>query len=120
MNTKTDELNFVLRRHWSMLAFWLVGSGGILVFFLIISPLLPLPGWVRVYFLVMPTVGLLIGLVLSFAAVRVSSAGLANRHFRRWFVRWEDVAAWSQLGPGGSVYIRTKNGRTHGFSSWCV
>jgi hypothetical protein len=120
MNINTDDLHIVFRPHWLTLAFWFFVSGGALLVFIMLSPLLDPPGWVRFYFVVMPTLALLVGLLLSFASVRVTPEGLASRHLRGWFVRWEDVEAWSQLGPGGSVYLRARDGRIRGFSSWCV
>ena len=121
MSANTEDLKIVFRPHWLMLAFWLGGSGGVLlVWLLALDPLLQAPSWVRLLFVVTPTLAVLVGLVLSFACVRVTREGLASRHFRRWFVRWEDVAAWSQWGPGGSVYIRTRDGRFRGFSPWCA
>ena len=121
MNTDTEDLNIVFRPHWFMLAFWLGGSGGmLLVWLLVLDPLLQAPGWVRFFFVFMPTLALLVGLVLSFACVRVTRHGMASRHFRRWFVRWEDVEAWSQWGPGGNVYIRARDGRVRGFGHWCA
>ena len=121
MSTQRGNLNIVFRPHWFSIAFCLIGSGGLLLVWLIVlQRLLQPPGWVHFYFVVMPALALLVGLVLSFASVRVSPEGLASRHFKRWFVRWEDVEAWSQFGPGGSVYVRDRDGRVLGFSSWCV
>ncbi len=120
MNASTDDLDVVLRPHWLMLAFWYLCSAGLLVFWLFVHPLLQPPVWVSVYVVGMSALALLVGLVLSFAYVRVTPAGLVNRHFRRWFARWEDVEAWSQAGPGGNVFVRTRDGRVRTFSSWCA
>ncbi len=80
----------------------------------------PMPLYVRLFFFVMSSLGFMCGLILSFAHVRVAPEGVSNRHFTKWFVRWKDVQARSQLGPEGSVYVRTRDGNVLGFSSWCM
>jgi hypothetical protein len=121
MNAKADDLEITWRPPWYMLAFWFLGTGAMLVFGLfVVGPVLDVPTWVRCFFLAVPLLGLLVGLQLAFAVVRVNHEGLSSRHHVRWFTRWKDVQAWSQLGHQGEVYLRTADGRLHGFSSWCV
>jgi hypothetical protein len=119
MNSEDDETTF--RPPSWFLAFWLLATAGMLLFgVLAVGRLFPAPGWVRGFFLGVPALALLEGLILAFAVVRVSREGLLCRHHTRWCARWEDVEAWSQWGPGGSVYVRTRDGRIRAFSSWCV
>ena len=118
MATTCESDDTTFRPPWGLLAFWLGSSGGMLILGLMF--LGGEPGWVRYFFVVVPLLALLEGLTLSFANVRVSREGLVSRHHTRWCARWEDVEAWSQWGPRGSVYVRTRDGLIRGFSSWCV
>jgi len=121
MHTSSEEGETTFRPPWWLLAFWLVASAGLLLFgVLAVGRLFPAPGWVRGFFLVVPALALLEGLILAFAVVRVSREGLLSRHHARWCARWGDIEAWSQWGPGRSVYVRTRDGRIRAFSSWCV
>ncbi len=116
-----DNDSITFRPPWWFLTFWFGGSGGMLTAGLMSAgPLFGAPVWVRCFFVVVPLLALLEGLILSFANVRVNHEGLANRHHTHWCSRWEAVEAWSQWGPRGSVYVRTKDGHVRGFSSWCV
>ena len=121
-NTRASiEDGEAFRPRWWFLAFWLLATGGMLLFgVLAVGRTFPAPAWVRVFFLVLPALALLEGLILAFAVVRISREGLHSRHHKSWCARWEDVEAWSQWGPGGSVYVRTRDGRVRAFSSWCV
>lgn len=121
INKSTDDLEVCFRPPWYGLALWFILCGGMLLFeLLIVGPLLHAPGWVNCFFVGTSSLALLVGLILSFAFVRAHQNGLVNRHFTRWSASWTDVEAWSQLGPQGSVYLKTRDGRIRGFSSWCV
>ncbi len=121
MSTNSEYEAITFRPPWWLLAFWLCSSGGMLIVGLrFVGPVFHAPVWVRSFSVVVPLLALLEGLILSFAYVRVSREGLASRHHARWCARWEEVEAWTQWGPRGSVYLRTRNGRIRGFSSWCV
>ena len=121
MNPIVDDLDITFRPPWHMVAFWLLGAGGLLLFgILVVGPVLHAPNWVRCFFVGLSSLGVLVGLQLSFAVVRANREGLGSHHHTRGSARWEDVEAWTQWGTGGSVYLRTRDGRIRGFSSWCV
>ena len=120
-STNRDDGDGTFRPPWWLLTFWLLSGTGMLSFgVLIFGQLISAPGWVRVSFLGISGLALMEGLILSFAVVRVGREGLVSRHHTRWSARWEQIDAWSQWGPGGSVYVRTRDGDVRGFSSWCV
>jgi len=121
VNTDSDNFSATFRPPWWFLTFWLLASGGMLLFgVMVLGRLFPAPDWVRGFFVGVSALGLGEGLILSFAVVRVTREGLVSRHHARWYASWEAVEAWSQWGPGGSVYVRTRDQRILGFSSWCV
>ena len=111
----------IFRPPWYLLAFWF-GMGAVMLAFgiAVVGPVIPAPDWARAVFVGLSSLALLSGLPLAFSFVRIRSDGIVNRHFRRWSVQWTDLEAWSQLGPRGSVYLRTRDDRVLGFSSWCV
>jgi len=120
-NSFANQRTSTFRPPWQFLVFWFVGGIGMLLFGIaVVNPVLNAPAWVRWFFIGLPSLALMVGVVLLFASVRVDGSGIASRHFARWSVRWSEIEAWGRLRPRGSLYVRTRDGRIRSFSSWCV
>ncbi len=104
-----------------ILLFYFLGTSFLLLFSVaVLGPLIPFPIWGRVVFATLSAGGLLLGTVPATGYLRISPEGLAHGGVHRWSVRWAEVAAWSQYGPGQPVFLRTHTGRIRGFHQWLV
>ena len=74
----------IFRPPWYLLVFWYLCGGVMLLFGVTaVGYMLDAPSWVRWFFIVLPSLALIAGFVLSFASVSVDRTGITSRHFKR-------------------------------------
>jgi hypothetical protein len=78
------------------------------------------PIGVVVVFGVLVAMGFLTGVAIVFAYVRLSEDAVESWFVFKRRILWSDVTAWTQWGEDGSVFVRTRCGRTKGLDNKCV
>ena len=58
--------------------------------------------------------------ICAFSYVKLEQDSIAIRYLFLRKYPTSEIQKWSQAGKGGNIFLQTLEGRTFGFSRWCV